>query len=574
MSLENILLDLDGNCKISNLDHYFEHERNFTPFRRDLIKLGFLIYQMISGNILILDMYNRNLDKKKYFFQSNLIPDDHLNELLLLDEKVSNELINLFKNLTLEKELENIQSSIQATLDIKNDPFLNEIDWVKLENGEIQSPFKPSDKEFNFKQIETENIDIPDLKEKNVDEYLRKEFQIIDEKSFLSIELIRNIGKGGFGEVFLTKINEKCYALKLINKLNLLKKSKLKSEPFISVDYNSYYKELTMEKKVGFLGNECRFLVKLINSSQTESQKWLVDGFGFDNKNATTQELTSYIFNFMEFLNGGTLEWNLLNHPPAFNEKQVIFYSAQILCAILFLHNKQIIHQDITLRNILLDSNGNAKLCDFSFCTPKIILNPNKSRYGCGVYGYKSPESYSNIFLDYSQDYWSFGICIFIMFTRSYPFKIVGDIRDYTKAIPNLNETRKRSQKIKYRLFKKDEVQISQIACDFVSKLLNKNINERLVNKEDIKNDPFFSSIDWNKLENGQIEPPIKPNTSPEDVTRLNATKFEANYRHFGLKHKQCICDHRKCPHKHGGKSKKEIIELKDFDLNEKFVFE
>ncbi len=73
----------------------------------------------------------------------------------------------------------------------------------------------------------------------------------------------------------------------------------------------------------------------------------------------------------------------------------------------------------------------------------------------------------------------------------------------------------------------------------------------------------------WNKLENGQIEPTIKPNTSSEDVT-----KFKANYRHLGLKHKQCICDHRKCPHKHGGKSKKEIIELKDFDLNEKFVFE
>ena len=82
MSLENILLDLNGNCKISNLDHYIEDERNFTPFRRDLIKFGFLIYQMISGNILILDMYNRNLDKNKYFFQSKLIPDNLLSELL------------------------------------------------------------------------------------------------------------------------------------------------------------------------------------------------------------------------------------------------------------------------------------------------------------------------------------------------------------------------------------------------------------------------------------------------------------------------------------------------------------
>ena len=44
------------------------------------------------------------------------------------------------------------------------------------------------DKEFNFKPIEKdENIEIPDLKEKNVDGYLRKEFQTIDKKYFLSI---------------------------------------------------------------------------------------------------------------------------------------------------------------------------------------------------------------------------------------------------------------------------------------------------------------------------------------------------------------------------------------------------
>jgi len=26
-----------------------------------------------------------------------------------------------------------------------------------------------------------------------------------------------------------------------------------------------------------------------------------------------------------------------------------------------------------------------------------------------------------------------------------------------------------------------------------------------------IKNDPFFSEIDWKKLQRGQIKPPIKP---------------------------------------------------------------
>lgn len=59
-----------------------------------------------------------------------------------------------------------------------------------------------------------------------------------------------------------------------------------------------------------------------------------------------------------------------------------------------------------------------------------------------------------------------------------------------------------------------DDDKISDAACSMVSRLFNKNLSERLGNKEDnrdIKDEPFFRSIDWNKLENGQIKPPINP---------------------------------------------------------------
>ena len=36
------------------------------------------------------------------------------------------------------------------------------------------------------------------------------------------------------------------------------------------VNYKQFLKEVTFEKEVGLLGNECRFLVKLIISFQTE----------------------------------------------------------------------------------------------------------------------------------------------------------------------------------------------------------------------------------------------------------------------------------------------------------------
>jgi hypothetical protein len=64
---------------------------------------------------------------------------------------------------------------------------------------------------------------------------------------------------------------------------------------------------------------------------------------------------------------------------------------------------------------------------------------------------------------------------------------------------------------MKKRLIKDKKNKIKEISCDFVSKLLNKNLNERLILKEAIKIHPFFNSIDWNQLENGKIKPQIKP---------------------------------------------------------------
>ena len=214
----------------------------------------------------------------------------------------------------------------------------------------------------------------------------------------------------------------------------------------------------------------------------------------------------------MEFLNGGSLEWNLKQKP--FKEKKVIFYSAQLLCAILFLHSKQIIHRDIKLENILLDSNGNAKLGDFSLCIKMTHLTAYKDIVGTALY--KSPESFKTNYLNYSTDFWAFGVCVYRMFTGQYPFENKNQIKDDT-SIPDLNETRKLYLLVP-SIFSSpilnNKYSVSEISCDFVSRLLNKNLNERLGNKENneyIKNEPFFSSIDWNKLENGQLEPPINP---------------------------------------------------------------
>jgi serine/threonine protein kinase len=318
--------------------------------------------------------------------------------------------------------------------------------------------------------------------------------------------------------VFLTQINSNYFALKLINKLSLLEKYNNGNKFFKHTDFYSFYKDILMEKQIGYMSNECRFILKHFNSFQTESEEnyaYYYDNILYKNETIPTEKLTSYLFHFMEFLNGGSLKWHLKK--KCFSQKQVIFYSAQILCAILFLHTKKILHLDIKLENVLLDANGNAKLCDFSLC--KQMTN-EPITFEFGTPAYKSPESFTSLNLDYSFDFWSFGVCVFLMFTQTFPFENEEMILDINKTISDLNETRTETQ-LKlgvssiYLPLVINEDKISKVACDFVSRLLNKNINERLGNKEDntnIKNEAFFDSIDWNQLENGQIKPPINPN--------------------------------------------------------------
>ena len=55
--------------------------------------------------------------------------------------------------------------------------------------------------------------------------------------------------------------------MKSVNKIHCLKIHMKKKE---KTDFKEYLEEAFMEKEVGLFGNECRFLVKLIISFQTE----------------------------------------------------------------------------------------------------------------------------------------------------------------------------------------------------------------------------------------------------------------------------------------------------------------
>ncbi|CAK4077482.1 unnamed protein product [Aphanomyces euteiches] len=99
-------------------------------------------------------------------------------------------------------------------------------------------------------------------------------------------------------------------------------------------------------------------------------------------------------------------------------------YFRQIVQAIVFLHSKGYAHRDISLENVLLDSQGNTKVCDFGLAT---ILN-ERSNAIVGKAFYMAPEMYLRQgYMPAPVDVWALGILLLILLTGAPPFARAND---------------------------------------------------------------------------------------------------------------------------------------------------
>lgn len=281
------------------------------------------------------------------------------------------------------------------------------------------------------------------------------------------------LGDGSYSTVLLaTSIDSgKKYAVKVLSKEYLIKQKKVK---YVNIEKN------TLQR----LSNT-RGIISLYFTFQDESSLYFL----------------------LEYAPNGDL-LSLMRKFGSVNEQCTKYYSAQIVDALSFMHERGVIHRDLKPENILLDKDMKIKLTDFG--TAKLLESKGegdkefdlltRSSSFVGTAEYVSPELLNDSYVDYKCDIWAFGCILFQMIAGKPPFKANNEYLTFQKVM-----------KVQFAF----TAGFPLVVRDLLKNILIKSPDKRLTTSQ-IKAHVFYEQLNF---EDGSVWENIPPELGPYKVT-------------------------------------------------------
>ena len=299
--------------------------------------------------------------------------------------------------------------------------------------------------------------------------------------------LTKSLGKGSFGEVFLTKKanGPGLYATKRMGRAEYEKPE----------NYKRLANEISILKGINHPN-----IVKLIEVKKTKNHIYIVT----------------------EFCNGGSLFEKLNKYikanRKAFSEEIVQYLMRQLVSAINYLHKNKIIHRDLKLDNILVnfptenDKNNmnmlaaQVKLIDFGFATRLKSSHHNLTNTILGTPSNMEPHMLRNMEkhqisvqgYDEKVDIWSLGTLCYEM--------LVGNLTFYGR---NMNELYEKVKQGNYKM----PLWLSKEAVSFLNGMLQYDSNKRFSSDDLLRHDFLIKNVkDFQKVDKEQLKGKIQGN--------------------------------------------------------------
>ncbi len=200
-------------------------------------------------------------------------------------------------------------------------------------------------------------------------------------------EVIEELGEGGMGivyKVFDRKIGEKV-ALKVL-------------APEIAGD----------EKTIERFRNELKL-------ARTVSHRNVCRMYDL-----SEEEKTPFIT--MEFVPGENLK-SLIKRVGQLSKTKAISIAKQVCEGLVEAHRLGVIHRDLKPQNIMVDSDGNARIMDFGIARSIRTKSITETGMIIGTPEYMSPEQVEGVDVDHRSDIYSLGVILFEMLTGRVPFQ-------------------------------------------------------------------------------------------------------------------------------------------------------
>ena len=198
-------------------------------------------------------------------------------------------------------------------------------------------------------------------------------------------QIIKRLGRGGMGEVYRAldqEVNEE---------VAIIRQEIAQDESTIE----RFRNELKIARKVSHR-NVCR----MFDLGKTETGYYIT----------------------MEYIEGEDLK-SVIKRKRVFKTNEALAYVKQICNGLAEAHRLGILHRDLKPQNVMIDTEGNAKILDFGIARTFEAKGVTQTGMMIGTPDYISPEQVEGKQLDQRSDIYSIGVMLYEMLTGKLPFK-------------------------------------------------------------------------------------------------------------------------------------------------------